>query len=82
MAWIRTLDDHEATGSLARQYKAALRRAGKVFGIVRLHSLDADLLGASMRLYASTITREDLPLSRRQRELIAVITSRANECFY
>lgn len=82
MAWIRTLEDHEATGALARQYKAALRRAGKVFGIVRLHSLDADLLAASMRLYGAAITRDDLPLTRRQRELVAVVTSRANECFY
>lgn len=82
MAWIRTVADDEAEGSLARHYRAALNRAGRIYGIVRLHSLDADLLGASMRLYQATTTSEKLPLGRSQRELIAVVTSKANDCFY
>ena len=81
MAWIRTVGDDEALGSLAKHYRGALRRAGRVFGIVRLHSLDPRLLGASMRLYHATTTDEDLPLTRAQRELIAVVTSKANDCF-
>jgi alkylhydroperoxidase family enzyme len=82
MAWIRTVGDEEAVGPLAKHYRAALSRAGRVFGIVRLHSLDPVLLGASMRLYRATTTAEDLPLTRAQRELIAVVTSKANDCFY
>ena len=76
------MPDDEAEGTLARHYRAALRRAGRIYGIVRLHSLDAELLGASMRLYQATTTSEKLPLSRARRELIAVVTSRANDCFY
>ena len=39
MAWIRTISEDEATGDLERQYKAAVKRAGKVFQIVKLQSL-------------------------------------------
>ncbi len=82
MAWIRTIADHEAEGGLATRYKAALKRAGRVFGIVRLHSLDPDLLASSMRLYRSTTTAADKALPRWIREAIAVIVSRTNDCFY
>jgi len=82
MAWIRQVGDDEAEGALARHYRAALERAGRIYGIVRLHSLDPELLGASMRLYRATTTRKDAPLTDPQRELIAVVTSKANDCFY
>lgn len=82
MAWIRQIEINEAEGKLSTQYKSALKRAGRVYGIVKLHSLDVDFLSASMRVYKSTTVAEDKPLARWVREAIAVVTSRTNECFY
>ena len=82
MAWIRTIADDEAHGKLAAQFAAARRRAGRVYHIVRLMSLEPDTLAASMGLYMATVTRGDSPLPRWFRELIAVTVSRANDCFY
>ena len=82
MAWIRTVGDDEAQGKIARHYDAARARAGRVYGIVRLMSLEPEILSASMGLYASTTTSARSPLSRWFRELVAVTVSRANDCFY
>ncbi len=81
MAWIRTVGDREATGLLRTHYDAAIRRAGKVWGIVRLMSPNPEVLGASMNHFRA-IMFGDSPLSRVQREMLAVVTSVANGCHY
>lgn len=82
MAYIKTVSEEEASGTLAAQYRAAHKRAGGVAQIIRLHSLDPQGLAASMRLYQAVTVRPDAPLSRLQREFIATVVSRANECHY
>jgi alkylhydroperoxidase family enzyme len=82
MAWIHTVDEKDAEGTLAKHYAKAVGRAGKVAGIVKLHSNDVPTLRASMNLYFATTTAEDNPLPRQTRELIATIVSRTNDCFY
>ncbi len=82
VAWIKTVADDEASGQLGKFYDGAKARAGRVYGIVRLMSLDPTILQASMGLYAATTTGPRSPLSRWFRELIAVRVSRANDCFY
>lgn len=81
MTWIRTIGVTEATGALARSYRAAIQRAGRVFGIVRTMSLAPPVLDASMELYRR-IMYAPAGLSRAQRELLAVVVSRANHCHY
>ncbi|MHC4262650.1 MAG: carboxymuconolactone decarboxylase family protein [Planctomycetota bacterium] len=81
MAWIRTIADDEATGRLARSFRAAIQRAGRVFGIVRLMSIEPPLMDASLALYSAAMHGSG-PLSRSQRELLAVVVSRANHCHY
>lgn len=81
MPWIRTLSDGEATGRLLKSYRAARERAGRVFGIVRAMSLAPDILDASMGLYQRVMHRPE-GLSRRQREMLAVVVSQANDCHY
>ncbi len=51
MAYIRTIAPEEATGELKQHYQAAVKRAGRVFNIVRLQSLNPRALTASVRLY-------------------------------
>lgn len=82
MAWIRTVPEDAAQGRLRRAYDAARRRAGRVYNIVKVMSLQADVLEASMGLYAATTTSPRSPLPRWFRELVAVHVSRANACHY
>lgn len=81
MAWIRVVAEHEARGSLKLQYEKALRRAGKVFNILKVQSLNHVTLDASMQLYLATM-RGNSSLSRVDRELLATVVSQVNECFY
>ncbi len=82
MAWIRTIGDDEAEGRLGGVYRAAVKRAGRVAGIVRLMSLEPKILQASMMMYQEVTTRESSPLPRWFRELVAVTVSRLNHCHY
>jgi len=81
MAWIETVGDEQAEGLLASLYQAARVRAGKVFNIVRLQSVNPPVLRASMAIYRDIMFGQS-PLSRAQREMIAVAVSRANDCHY
>ncbi|MBK8977944.1 MAG: hypothetical protein IPM29_18715 [Planctomycetes bacterium] len=82
MAWIDTVSEDDADGRIGALYAAARRRAGRVFGIVRLMSPDPATLDASMALYAATTTSPGSPLPRWFRELVAVHVSIANRCHY
>ncbi|GAB4159554.1 MAG: hypothetical protein Fur0037_26740 [Planctomycetota bacterium] len=81
MAYIRKVDPRDAEGRLARLYREAVRRAGKVFQIVQVQSLDPRALEAGMALYAATTVAPG-PLPRWFRELLAVRVSRLNRCRY
>ncbi len=81
MAWIRTIAPEEATGALKAEYDRALRRAGRLWNILRLQSLNPGALKASTGLYLAVMYGESA-LSRGQRELLAVVVSRTNGCHY
>jgi len=81
MPWLRVFAPEEAEGPLREIYEAAVRRAGKVFHVVRAMSLAPAVLGASLELYRQVMF-ESPGLSRRRRELLAVVVSRANDCHY
>ena len=81
MPWIRTISVLEATGRLKASYDAAIARAGRVFGIVRSMSLDVDTLDASMALSRQIMFARG-GLTRRQREMLAVVVSSTNSCHY
>jgi len=82
MAWIRTIASGEATGLLKRLYDEAVERAGKVFNVLRIQSLRPEVLEAGLGLYQELMFSPRSPLSRAQREMIAVAVSRANDCHY
>lgn len=71
----------EARGALRRAYEAALRRAGKVFNIVKAMSLRPGVLRRSMQLYREIMFGPS-ELSRLERELLAVVVAQANGCHY
>src|SRR5918992_4393480 len=81
MPHLRLIEVGEATGELKRQYDAAVQRAGKVFNIVKSMSLRPGVLERSMELYRAIMFGPS-DLSRAERELLAVVVSRANDCHY
>lgn len=81
MAWINLAPVAAATGALKAEYDAAIARAGRVWQIVKIQSLNPPALRQSLGLYA-TLMKGASPLSRAQREMLAVVVSRANDCHY
>lgn len=81
MAHLRLIEVDEATGELRVEYDAALERAGKVFNIVKAMSLRPEVLRRSIELYRAIMFGPS-PLSRQERELLAVVVSSANDCHY
>jgi uncharacterized peroxidase-related enzyme len=75
------VDEDEASGLLKEEYEAAVSRAGKVFNIVKAMSLQPAVLRRSMQLYRETMFGRS-GLSRLERELLAVVVSRENDCHY
>ncbi|MBI4466234.1 MAG: hypothetical protein HY656_02245 [Acidobacteria bacterium] len=81
MAYIRTIAPEEAAGELKQHYDAALKRAGRVFNIVRLQSLNPPALAASINLYQALMLAPG-SLPRPVREMVATVVSREMDCFY
>jgi alkylhydroperoxidase family enzyme len=81
VAHVRLIEVDEATGLLAEEYDAAIGRAGKVFNIVKAMSLGPGVLKRSMELYKEIMFGAS-GLSRQERELLAVVVSRQNDCHY
>lgn len=81
MPHIRQIEVEEATGSLAKEYEAAIARAGKVFNIVKAMCLNPIVLKRSMALYKAIMFGPS-ELSRVERELLATVVSTANDCHY
>jgi uncharacterized peroxidase-related enzyme len=81
VAYLRLVDEDEASGLLKDEYDAAVARAGKVFNIVKAMSLRPSVLGRSMELYREIMFGTS-GLNRPERELLATVVSRTNDCHY
>jgi len=81
MPYIRQIAVSEATGLLRKLFDQAIERAGRVWHIVHVMSQNPRALDTSMKFYGAIMLGSS-PLSRRQREMLAVVTSKANDCFY
>lgn len=81
MPWIKTIPIESATGAVRQQYDAAIARAGKVFQVVQVMSLNPAAMRASIDLYTA-LMKGPSGLTRRQREMIATTVSALNSCVY
>lgn len=81
MPFIRQVSDAEATGACKRELDVARQRAGRVWNIVRAMTPNPAVLRASMQLYQAVMYGPS-ELTRRQREMLAVVVSKANGCTY
>ena len=81
MAWIDTINEGDADGSLKDQYAKLKDSRGGVDNILKIHSLNPESLDAHVRLY-KTIMYGKSPIRRVNREMIAVLVSSINQCHY
>lgn len=81
MAWIKIVSIEDAKGLLKKEYDNAIKRAGRIWRIVSIMSLNARVMKASMGHYGAVMFGPS-PLSRSQREMLAVVVSATNHCVY
>jgi hypothetical protein len=96
MTWIRTVPPDQAPAQLKAVYEAVyglypadykppvpslLRPDGGADSITAAHSLIPEAMRHAMSAFG-VLLAPDLPLSRRQHEMIATVVSAHNRCFY
>jgi len=81
MPWIKQISLEEATGLLKAEFDKALQRAGRVWHIVHIMSINPRVMRDSIQLYITAMMGES-PLTRVQREMLAVVVSCENNCHY
>ena len=81
MAWIEQVPEGDATGALAEIYAAAVKRAGGVANIIKVMSLRPQVLEPFLEIYLRLMHGTGT-LTPSERELLATVTSRLNQCFY
>lgn len=81
MSWIHEVPEAEADAALRPIYAAITQQRGKVARILSVQSLDPAALQHHLELYMALMFAPG-PLSRREREAIAVTVSAANGCAY
>ena len=82
VAWIRTVDDAEATGPVKTYYDAFLTQRGWVPNIVKVFSLRPDGLRAFLGMENAVMHSQAPGLTRLQREMIALVVSVVNQCHF
>jgi alkylhydroperoxidase family enzyme len=81
MAYIKLIEESEATGVLAEIYEQARQRAGRVYNILKIQSQTPEALRGMLQIYKAAV-RGESPLSLAQREMLATVVSSANKCHY
>ena len=78
--WIAQISPGEAQGQLAEAYRT-ISGGRPLDHILAIHSLHAQSLLDHYALYRTSMYGRS-PLTRAERESIAVVVSAANDCFY
>lgn len=81
MAHIPYVPFEEATGLLEELYGQYASKDGTLDNVLRIHSLNPRSMRDHFQLYAH-LMRGPSPLTRVQREMLAIVVSAENDCFY
>ncbi|HSG82789.1 MAG TPA: hypothetical protein VLC48_11085 [Gemmatimonadota bacterium] len=81
MSWISQIPVDKATGLLKKLYDDAVKRSGRVWNVTHVMSLNPETMRDSNKFYRTVVYGES-PLSRVQRELLAVVVSKELNCHY
>lgn len=81
MAWIKAPGVDEASGRTKQVYEKILRERGHVANIFQAQGMEPDALEDHVSMYVHLMI-DPGPLTRDEREMIAVVVSAANRCAY
>jgi hypothetical protein len=81
MAWIKTIDEADATGELKVFYDEHMGERGVIQNIQKIHSIKPHLLKA-YRAFSRSVTFGATALGRRREEMLAVMISALLKCRY
>lgn len=81
MAYISIIEPGEAEGIVKQEYNKGVRRTGRVSNILKVQSRSPEALQTSIRFYLAVMYGQS-ELSRAQREMLAVVVSQTNHCYY
>ena len=81
MPWVKQVSLEESSGLLREQLEQAVARAGRIWNIVGVMSLNPEAMRDSIAFYA-TVMFGPSPLTRAQREMLATVVSAELDCFY
>lgn len=79
MPYIGIIDENEVTGKVREIYGRIRASRGKVSNIMKVKSLNQDVMKDHLNLYLSIMFGRS-GLSREEREMVAVIVSSMNNC--
>jgi len=81
MTWIRTVGPEEATGRTKQVYESIVAKRGGIANVFIAEGMDPEVLTHQVDLYMELMLGPG-PLSREEREMIAVVVSAANKSPY
>lgn len=81
MAYINVIQHKEAEGELLEVYDKIIETRGKLAEVHKIQSLNPKSIVNHMDLYITVMFGKS-PLKRVQREMMAVVVSRTNDCEY
>jgi len=81
MAWIKTVSDTEAQGKIKDLYDGFKKQVGFVPNVISLFSIKPRSMETTSNMF-KVFMYGPSPLSRAQREAIALVVSVINQCHY
>lgn len=81
MSWITEINESDASDELKKVFQEIKTKRGKISNIMSVHSLNPGSMKYHMDLYVHLMFGSS-PLSRADREFIAVLVSIFNNCTY
>lgn len=82
MSFIEVIDESNATGKLKEVYSELLGEEGdRLSNLLKSQSINPEIFENHLKLYKSIMLRES-GLSRKEREMTAVVVAAANSCHY
>jgi len=81
MAWIRIIDEDQASGSLKEIYQRIKEKRGKIANIMKVHSLNPQAMRTHLDLYLALMFAGS-GLTREECETLATVVSATNRCEY
>ena len=81
MPYIKQVPVDEATGFIKRHYEAEVKKTGHIWNIIHIMAIAPQTLKGFVDLHMA-VSYGDSPLSRVQREVLAVVTAKTLNCHY